>query len=198
MPSIGRFIAASSDDAHEKRSGLSYDDSGTLVSIWRSARGSALEFTAGLRFINVAIPQAATILSATLFLGPNNVINDDLFATVHCHDVDNSATFSSGDTPFDREGVVTIAGTVVAQDGTFALRNADGYFEVDVLAPLQEVIDRGGFAENNAVSFIIIPGVGDTKRMDVRSFDGLAPTPKLEATFVGAEGPNVAFTGAVF
>lgn len=158
-PTVNEEIVAGADDAS---------------SLWNNYGASFLNFTdgstellagtfidgiyrgyAGLRFQTLAIPNAASIDSATLTI---DIISIDGMPSVRVYaaDVDDAGVFSS---PSNRiKNVVrTTAFAAIAPSAT-------GTFTAGVTSVVQEVINRAGWASNNDIAFPMVPqavGGGD-------------------------------------
>ncbi len=172
-------VAASSDDATENVS------SGYVIRT-ANIEASAI-YLAGLRFTNVTIPQGATITSATLDVVVNNSINDIPDIDIYCQAADNAAAFST--TPYDisSRALTTAKGQwIVASPGT----GSGAKTSPDFSAPLQELVNRPGWASGNAAVFLMYNRGSSDFRF--QSYDtGTAATLNVTYTTASSANPKV-------
>jgi len=141
MATVNLQVAQSSDDALENNLGtVTLDGSYPLLD-------SAL-FWVGLRFQNVAIPQGATINSASLQLYLT-AAHDEVHVDVYAQDVDDAPTFT------------TANGDVSGRSRTTAKVDWDqagagvGWEAVDVSSLVQAIVDRPAWASGNDLALIL-------------------------------------------
>lgn len=135
-------VSQSSDDAKETGAGtVTLTDTGILVN-------GATQWMAA-RFQNVTIPPGAVIASAVPTVNVPDASFDDSQFNIYLEDVDDAPTFATG------------AGDISARARTtaFAAWSATGIGTglkagPDLTAPLQEVIDRAGWASGNDLALI--------------------------------------------
>lgn len=128
------------------------------------------------RFLAPGIPRGALILTATVTVW-DTVGTSVLDATIFFQAVDDAATITTTTNDISSRGRTTAS---VAWD--VASTTAGSQVSPDVSAPLQEVINRSGFAESNDIAVIIQIDANNTVRS--RTFDG-NPTKaaKLDITY---------------
>ncbi|HEC15619.1 MAG TPA: VWA domain-containing protein [Sedimenticola sp.] len=105
----------------------------------------------GLRFTNVAIPQGATILSATIEFTAAQSTSNAVNLTIKGIDDDNAAAFGAA------AGDLTMrpkTGNSVAWSPG-AWTSDDVYQTDDLTAVVQEIVNRSGWCGNNAMAFEI-------------------------------------------
>lgn len=163
MATLNLRVEASTDDARERQDGVAYDDSGD--STVRAGAAASDRYTAGNRFTTSTIANGDTVDSCTTSIYVHDAGFDDISADIHFDDVDDSATFSSGDTPVDR--TPTTASVAWSADGVGVAKATSG----DLAVPLQEVVDRGGFSAGADVSILLVGKTGAAKRCDYRTWD---------------------------
>lgn len=172
MATFSTSVAASSDDAIENVSTGNVNRTANI-------EASAI-YLAGLRFTNVTIPQGATITSATLDVVVNNSTSDIPDIDTYCQAADNAAAFST--TPYDisSRALTTAKGQwIVASPGT----GSGAKTSPDFSAPLQELVNRPGWASGNAAVFLMYNRGSSDFRF--QSYDtGTAAT--LNVTYVPA------------
>ena len=101
-----------------------------------------------LRFLSVAIPQGAIIDSAVLTVwvrgGDGNALT-----TIYGNDVDDAVS------PTSIAELDALALTTASLNQTWAYAGADWYSSSSLVDVIQEIIDRGSWAENNDLQLII-------------------------------------------
>lgn len=137
----------------------------------------------GVRFTNVTIPSGATIVSAVLRLVGDEVQTGgtDAVTTIKGHDVDNSGIFTTG--AADLSGRYTGASTTASSSWTVVGTQIGViYTTSDISAIVQEIVDRGGWASGNAMSFIM--NSASTNVRTFEAYDGQAySAPMLEVVY---------------
>lgn len=99
-----------------------------------------------VRFTNVTIPQAQVITSAQLSIAGEYVAGStNLIIRTNGIDEDNTSSFSSD--PMGR------AETTAQTNSNGTMPGAGNYFNVDVTAQVQEIVNRAGWASGNAMGF---------------------------------------------
>ncbi|MCC6581853.1 MAG: hypothetical protein IT440_15580 [Phycisphaeraceae bacterium] len=137
-------VDASTDDAVETAAG-SVSTTGTGAPIATKAQVN----WGGARFLNVLIPQGATIVSATLTC-VDTVAARVIDATIYCEAADNAATFSTASNNISGR---TRTSNSVAWD--VASTNTSGDVSPSLAASLQEVINRTGWVSGNSIVVIL-------------------------------------------
>lgn len=149
MPTVSYGIANTADDAFS--SSTLNSDEGVIIGNLSAVFGSAYPLKSLFRFLAVAVPQGATIDTATLSLtynpsGPSGLpvgqfdSNSGPLYGVAQDNVASTAPTSIGSLP------KTTASTDVI--------NATGTFTVDVTAQVAEITSRAGWASGNALAFV--------------------------------------------
>lgn len=170
-------IAIDEDDAEEEASGGGIGttdvDSSDLEMVIEG--GGPLQ-EVGLRWLNVKIPQGATILTARIQFecdSTNSGTNDLL---IFCEDIDNAPTFVDGAANFNISGrtKTTAKQTWSPLDWTVVQRRGIAERTEDILPPVQEVIDRGGWAPGNSLVAIIVEDpAGTPGEREAEAFDAV-------------------------
>ena len=136
---------------------------------------------AGLRFTGLAIPQGATITSAKLRLFVKERATRTISITYSAEDEDDSPVFTTTD--FDFANRTKTSATL---DDTPANWTDEAYNDSpDIMAIIQEVVDRTGWTSGNALSiFIADDGSGDFRGF--ASFENTTPSsvPQFVVTFL--------------
>lgn len=134
-------ITASSDDARE--------DSGSMVLTGANFTIQATYHYAGLRFLNVTIPQGDTINSATVTVEITSAAYDDPDVDIYAEDTDDAATFTTSAS--DISGRTPTTAVVQWTAGSIG-----GGVQVspDIAAVIQEIVSRPGWASGNDIVII--------------------------------------------
>ena len=175
-------IGASSDDAHEISGGSMFLTSSPL--------GASLDNTnewAGLRFGSVPLPAGAVIESAVLSVVPGDSGNDEPLVTIYCEAADDAATFTTANSNISSRSRTSAS---VAWDDANLGADGSTYFDApDLAALVQEVVDRPGWAEGNAMA-VLIRGSGTSSRdLTLVAYDGdPALSARLELRYRLPEG----------
>ena len=176
MTTLNLQVSASSDDAREA--------SGGAVSITATVMtmnsGSAW---IGWRFLNVTIPQAAVINSATFQPYVDSTASDDPDGDLYANDVDNAATFTTASNNISSRALTT------AKTNWTATGVGAGFVSAPaVTAVVQEIIDRGSWASGNALAILYDSLTGSG--FSVRAYDSLSSEAgKLDIDYAGSGQP---------
>jgi len=160
-------IASGSDDVEEYMNGDLYTDSSDLEITMENSDDNQL---IGLRFTGLAIPEGATITGAYIQFSV-----DETDKNIDPFDVNIQAEATPNSVAFDSTNLVstrTLTTTAVNWSGIPAWdteHEAGGNQQTpDLTALLQEVVDMEGWAEGNAVSFIL----SGTGQRSAESYEG--------------------------
>jgi hypothetical protein len=161
---LNERIISSSDDAEEQI------DNGHRVFLGSSDLEMIIDHNytqeVGLRFPNLNIPSGATIARAHLEFTSCQNDASDVDLIINTELVDNSLTFTTAD--YNISGR-TKSTNFVLWDNTSEWLTDGTYQSPDLSNIIQEVVDRNGWAEGNAISFIISGNKGSKR---VYSYDG--------------------------
>lgn len=156
MATFSTAIAASSDDAHQTGTSMNL----TNVSVVCEAATS----WGGFRWDNVTVPKDATINSAYIRLYTASTTYDSPDVVIYCEDADDAATFTTSSSNISGRPLTTA--NVAWQDtdigGTW--QNS-----IDISAPIQEVVNRAGWASGNAL--VVIMDGQSTSPWRIRAWD---------------------------
>ena len=149
MPTLDLQVGASSDDC------LKYFQSGSpqfnLVASQDTAgyyNATYSKYGCGMRFLNVTIPQGATITAAYLTFNCQAVWSGTVVRTrVKGEAIDNAATFSTL-ADFDAR---TRTSASVDWDAIAAWAVDTNYNSIDIKTIIQEIVNRAGWASGNAL-----------------------------------------------
>ena len=143
MTTLAKQVAASADDGWQNAAGtvaITGNDIGGL---------SGPNFWAGWRFQNVTIDQGQVLTSAVFEGYAYDTSEDNVWGNFHCEDVDNATAFAASSNNISGR-TLTDAFTAVGVSNVGV-----GWYAVDITPACQEVIDRGGWANGNAMNVIM-------------------------------------------
>ena len=144
---ISSFTKAIVSDADD---GLYFDGAGWFSNTDVDVGGGASQgdsgfglSQAGFRFTSVAVPQGASVSSATIFLteGPNGILGSD-FGDLLGVSADNAAAWSGSNHPNNAVGTTAAV----------AITSAN-YLAINVTSIVQEIVNRAGWSPGNAMAF---------------------------------------------
>lgn len=176
MSTYSATITAASDDARESSGSVTLTGSNITI--------QATDNYGGLRFLNVTIPAGSAIHTATLTVTVASASYDDPDVTIWANDVDDAATFTTGAANISGRAATTATVTWTASGIGAGARTSPS-----LVAVIQEVIDRGGWASGNDVA-LILKG-NSTSPFRFNTFDGGGAdyaTLAIEYTAPGAGG----------
>lgn len=142
-----------------KRTGASIDDCYFQSSVFTSTGALLLGYDTGniytgLRFLNVTIPQGATITSAKITFKASATSSTDVPAiNIYGNDVDSSTAFSgsSPNRPQDKTKTTAVVSWSPAK------WTADSLYDTPELKTIiQEIVDLAGWASDNAMSLMLL------------------------------------------
>lgn len=167
------IVPQSNYDAYETDAGTAFSTSVTDVIVTSGVVASG-RINSAIGF-DVDIPQGATINSATTQCYTNFLsrVSGDIYAW----DVDNAGVLSD----------VTTLPRTAASVSWFSNQIGSGQWieSPDISTVLQEIVDRAGWVENNALTLVIIADTGSNYDAYFNSFDHASGTNrcKLDANF---------------
>lgn len=166
--SINEHIATGADDGHERNGG--WNGGGNDVVVGTIAITSTYRYDAGLRFQTINVPAGATISAATLTIYVNGWTGSSPFtAKLYADDVDDATAWSASNKP---SGI-----TKTSASASIPVIASVGAQSFDILAVVQEVLGRGGWASGNDIRF----GIFRQGSFDIFRFDAIEATGTNEA-----------------
>lgn len=178
-PTVNYSVTTGADDGRE-RSGSWYNSDSYLIT-----GNFSFSWSLGVRFQGVSIPQGSTINSATLSLyciGANYGATRGGLGKIYGYDTDDAAAFSS-----------TIRPTNVSKTTASTLINTPpsvgAWSDFNVASIVQEIVDRGGWASGNDMSFPIIDNSSPSGRYTFWEAYERSPStnnPALSITYTAA------------
>ena len=178
--SVTKKISSSNDDAKQNLS------SGTVYLTYDKVYLTPA-YINGLRFSDLDIPQGATITNATITFTASDYNSGNINFVFKVEDTDNSTPFTS--TNYDLSNRTTLVTTVSwlnVPDWT----QCQTYTTPDLSSLIQEIVNRPGWAEGNAINLLIDTYTDDNvyRKRQAKSFDhweGSDYAPVLTVTYSG-------------
>jgi len=177
---IERQVISSTDDAEERSTGAMYLDSSDLE---LSEDGDDPQ-QVGIRFQSINIPQGATITKAYIQFEVDETSSESTSLVIKGENSDHSQAFSSTENNISNRKTTTH--TLNWQPVSWEQKDERGEDQrtPDLSSIVQEIINRQGWQQGNAMSFII---TGTGKRV-AESYDGeIMASPILHIEYIGCE-----------
>jgi hypothetical protein len=160
---VTQRVAFQDDDTYVLGTGNYRDAATVLLAATRS-------ITADCGFFHLPVPQGATINHAEVWVTASEDSYQAMNLTVYAHDVDNSSDFSNAPlVPSRPRTTASVAWSAPRSEGWRADR---AYISPELKTIVQEVVNRPGWNELNALSLLFIAGPGDSVPRAVWSVDG--------------------------
>lgn len=173
MATFSTSVSASSHDARQA--------GGTVNTTQASLVLSDSDNYGGILFPNVTIPQGATINSATLTVNVFNTATDDPHTDIYCEAADNASVFSATSNNISDRPLTTAVVNWTATGIGGGAKNAP-----DLAGPVQEVVNRAGWASGNSLVFIL--DHLSTSSFRFYSYDSGSNYPSLSITYTEPAG----------
>lgn len=181
--SVSESVVTSTDDAWDGGSYGGFYTNG-YVKVGTIGVPQTTKYHGGWRFQTIAIPNAATITSATLNAEHHsfsttgtNTMNIDIYGD----DVDSAVTWSSGSKP---SGI-----TKTTAKGSYYFNNNTDNTAIafDLTTVVQEIVNRAGWSTGNDMRFATANelGVSQQVRANVESYDA-GTTPTLDVIYASS------------
>lgn len=140
--SINEHITTGADDGFEYNA--TWINSWSELRVGTYAVTSTNRYNAGLRFQTINVPAGATVSAATLTLYFSGYVSGSATAKLYADDVDDAAAWSASNKP---SGITkTTASATITPPSV-------GSHSFNILAVVQEVLGRGGWASGNDIRF---------------------------------------------
>lgn len=181
-------VSSADDDVEERPSGgLSNNVSDLELGFNRSSPQ-----TVGIRFNNLDIPQGAVITAAYIQFTADEEHADSTALEIRGDDSDNASPFL--DIDHSVSGRATTDAFASWNPAAWTLEGAAGAAErtVDLVAIVQEIVNRSGWAPQNSMAFIIT-GTGTRTAMSFEADPNAAPLLHIEWSPPGDGSDPVAF-----
>jgi hypothetical protein len=198
-------VGASTDDAYRRLTA----DYWSLTNVANPAgHGSvtAYQYGCGMRFLNITIPQGATIDTAYMIFKSVYEDHGSIIKTrISAEDVDNAVTFADNSSTFDTRWAARTTARVDWDDIPWwdAAEQGADTTSPEIKTVIQEVIDRDGWSSGNAIvifweDFENRTGNYNDARRRAYSYDGSAddaPLIHIEYTYEAPSGWTGKFCG---
>lgn len=182
MTTFSASVAAQADNGYEVV-GVGFDDMVEALAVGNSGGFIA---HAGMRFINITIPQGATINSAQITTYGEGVASSPA-ARWYAWDDDNAGQFTTGG---------DLPSNVTKTTAFTAMTMSTGNIAHDITSIVQEIINRGGWSSGNAINMIAFDNSSPTDSVAIwESYLTVGGTPAfLEIDYTtGGATPNSGF-----
>lgn len=177
-------VAASSDDATERTDTTVVGTNNGTVGLRMGRDGSSVDRNIGMRFANLAIPNGATITSATIqFTAFANNSGGTTDFNIRGELATNATTFAAtnGNLSGRTKTTASVNWTSIGAWTSGATTNAT---TPDFASVIQEIVDQGGWASGNALNLFITRNVANTGLRTSTSYDdNTATAPLLSVTY---------------
>jgi hypothetical protein len=159
-------IAAGSDDAEEfPVEGTIVIDLVNLTSVdLELVRDGQTEQVVGLRFTKIAVPRGVSVTNAYIQFTVDETDGQPVTLTIQAEAVNNSATFTSTPSNISSRPRTTASVQWTPEPWRTVLVADEDQRTPNLAAVIQEVIDRPGWATNNALSIIFTQVDGRSRR----------------------------------
>ena len=181
--SFSQQVVAGSDDAEQNVSSGAMDLTSSDLELHDTGGSDGY---VGMRFTGLNIPQGATITSARIQFVVDEIpsgTSNPLTVTFRGHDTDSAPTFTSTAGDISNRTLTTASvDWAIPAWPTIGASGSD-QLSADLSAIVQEIIDRPGWSEGNALALLITAWSGAGQRI-AESFDGTA-APVLIVQYTG-------------
>ncbi len=181
--SLDRRIAASSDDAEEAAGSGAVNLTSTDLEL--STDGSTVQ-TVGMRWTSLGIPRGATITKAWVRFACDEIGSSATSLTVRGQAADNAATFAATARSISARAATSPSVTWTPPAWNAVGESAAAQASPDLSPIIQQIVNRPGWAEGNALA-LIVTGTG---RRTADSFDDVSAIPALLHVEWGAASPS--------
>lgn len=179
MTEISFTVITSANVANEKANGTGYSTGSFQAR--NHASDTATRTNGGIYIPNVAIPQGSTIDSAIYKGKGGGAGQEQMDMKWYLNDVDDAATFAVEADVTSRVRTTAFTGndTTTYNNSCFAAL-VDSF---DWKGPLQEVVDRGGWASGNALCLLLIGQTTGAEFYAQQMTGGCTPNAKVVINF---------------
>jgi len=133
------------------------------------------------RFTSLSVAQGQTLISATLRVYFEQSLGSGKYNKIYCNDADNAAA------PTSRTDAWNRTRTTAYVQPTLNHSPVGGYSDINIISPVQEVLNRGGWSPGNAMLMLMDPvlGHGSSSYWYLASYESVRPSPRLTLVFEG-------------
>ena len=160
-------VGQAKDDSEESSTGVASHSSSDLEFM---QDGSDVQAYVGMRFLNIAVPQGATIVNAYLELTTDETGSSPADIKFHAEDVDDAAIFSSS--AFDISSRATTAASANWTNVPAWNTIGQSHQTPNLAAIIQEVVNRPGWASGNALAVLATSAGANNGPRTAESYNG--------------------------
>ena len=183
---VEAVVAASSDDAEEAVSGVTYLHSSDLEVVYDSYNNAGNQ-TVGLRFVDLAIPGGASIIGAYVQFKVDEATIDPCDLIIRGQAADNALTFSLVNADLSNRPTTSASANWGPLEWPVVGEAALAQRTPDIAEIVQEIVDRPGWNSGQALA-LLITGTG---KRTAESQDGdAAGAPRLVVEYTMGTAPN--------
>jgi len=150
-PTLDLQVSTGADDAYEKGDGTFYATDEYIYASSRTDPSSQYYNCAGFRFQTVSIPYSSTINVAYMEVWVSSTSYDSPNVKIYCNDVDDAVNFSDDAHIINRTRTTAYESWIANDIGAGTYKQTP-----TLVAPTQEVVNRGGWASNNDIVYLFI------------------------------------------
>ena len=166
MPTVNLQVGAGNQDAQEQQNDSNFTSTGGTLALASNTTESN-RIDGGFHFSSVSIPFGAKVSAADFQPYMFNVALDDPNCDIYCEDADDAADFTADADLVNRTRTTASVEWVETGVGT-------GFVSApDISAPVQEVLDRSGWASGNDMLVYLRAKSDTTSNYYVTTYDGL-------------------------
>ncbi|MBO6779073.1 MAG: T9SS type A sorting domain-containing protein [Rhodothermales bacterium] len=183
--SVSSSVSQSSDDAEQAVSGGSMDLNSSDLELMTDGG----EQYVGMRFQSIAIPQGASISSATVqFHVDETEANTAIEVTIRAEDVDDASTFTSSNNNIGSRTETTASVSWSIPHWQSVSDEGADQQTPDLSSVIQEVVDRSGWNSGNDIVLIFKSASGSGIRT-AEAYDGESSNaPRLDISYLTPPG----------
>ncbi len=131
----------------------------------------------GFRFISVTVPQAGTVRRAVIRVNMASIASTTKAVSIAAQAADNAAAFTTTGDDLGARTLTTAEAAALSRIDDMP----DGYYEFDVTASVQAVINRAGWSSGNAV--VIMFSTTDSSLLTISTKENANDDPQLEIVY---------------
>lgn len=172
---VQKSVNTVDDDGWYAYSGSNFSKDGAFIYIYYPY---GADYRGWARFTGINVAQGQSLTSATLRVYHVNSLGTGKNCRFFCNDVDNAVAVTSWSDGRDK------VRTSAYRQHVFSTGTAGTYEDINVLSPVQEVINRGGWSPNNAIQ-ILMDGYNTDSYLNLGCYASAQPAPRLTLVYEG-------------
>jgi hypothetical protein len=155
------YISSNLDDAYEEGDGTFSYSSAYLYVYANTNPNSGSYRCSGFMFQNIAVPQGASITSATLYIYVRND-PDDANCKIYGHDTNDAPDF------YDNQHIISTSQRprTSAYTSWVGTNRPSGYNSINVKNIVQEIVDRPGWVSGYEMAFLAISNTNNNYQLE--------------------------------